>query len=189
MALLAIVLLAQAGLAGQNPDLRVYLDFAPPNHVNTIEPELLSSFDVYFACDQFGPDGGLRVLEVGLDRTFGGQVTAHTMLYEGLQLGHVEDSYTGWVSTTPDCVFPDSSGLIVWGYVTYFYTGPPGELRIFRPEVGNGMGVDCNLEADFYCIGGNAGIWMSAPGGEPGCELDPTPAEAATWGAIKALYQ
>ena len=187
--MVVLVALAQTGFADENPNLRVYLDFDPPNRLAEIDPEAGDFFDVYIVADRLSPDGGLRCLVFGLERTFGGSVVSQTMLLPGLDFGDVEDPHIGWVCPLFDCNYPDEMGLMVFGYVTYYYAGPAGVLRIIRTEVDQGIGVDCIFEVDYFCIGGNAGVGMSAPAGEAECFLGPTPVNAASWGAVKSLYR
>ena len=186
---LVLGVLVQVAPATQNPELRVYLDFDPPNRINTIEPEVGSFFDVYIVCDQFGPDGGLRCVPFAFERTFGGEVVGQTMLFDGLQLGDVEDPEIGWVCVSFECLYPDEAGQLLFSYVTYYYSGPPGELSIIRTEADEGGAVDCLVERDYYCIGGHAGIWTSAPPGEPECPFGITPVECSSWGVVKALFR
>ena len=57
---LLVCFLFSVAIAGQNPDVRIYLDFDPPNGVTRIDPEPYSLFDVYVVLDCFGAGGGLR---------------------------------------------------------------------------------------------------------------------------------
>jgi len=186
---LAVLLLAQAAVAGQNPDLRVHLDFNPPHGADRIDPEPGTFFDVYIVLDRFSAEGGCRVLPLAFERTFGGYVAGQTMLLPGLCLGDVEDPHIGWVCGTFDCSYPDATGLVVFGYVTYCYTGPAGVIRIIRTEVDQGGAIDCDFNTDYYCIGGHAGVWMNAPDGEPECSFGSTSVEGSSWGLIKSLYR
>ena len=52
--------LAVPALADQNPDIRIYLDADPNNHVHEIHPGPSLTFNVYVCLDCFGPGGGTR---------------------------------------------------------------------------------------------------------------------------------
>jgi hypothetical protein len=184
--------LAVTALAGQNPDIRIYLDFDPPNTVRRIDPEPNTVFDVYIVTDCFGPGGGLRVIAVAFERTFGAYRMGEYNLLGGLCQGHVDDPYYGWAAAAgAECVYPDSNGIVIVGYVRYYYTGPPGYIRIFPPELFGRDAVDCNfVDDDYWCIAGNAGVGVDPPPPEPGCECEPySPTRDRSWSTVKALYR
>ena len=188
--LLVALLLAHAAVADQNPDIRVYLDFDPPNEVNRIDPEPGTIFDVYVVLDCFGPGGGTRGLSLAFERTFDGYVLDQTSLLGGVEVGDVEDPYIGWAYVAgADCVYPGAGGLVVTGYVTYYYAGEPGHIRVLRTEFEQGLTLDCNVDVDYYCIAGHAGVGMDAPPGESGCVCGGSPVEEGSWSTIKALYR
>ena len=79
------------------------------------------------------------------------------------------------------------------GYVEYFYLG--GEFSVEIIPHGNPAWdhwvVDCNEpgRVNAWCLWLNGGVGgMTAPAGDTECSAN-TPAEDATWGAIKALYR
>jgi hypothetical protein len=190
--ILVALLLAHVQCAGENPDLRVYLDLDPPNGVSRIDPEPGTVFHVYVMTDCFAPGGGLRVLAVAFERTFGGICGGEVNLLGGwLDQGNIEDPVMGWLPTSgEDCAYPDASGSLIVGYVQYYYTGPPGHIRVIQTELNPGESCDCQMHEDCcWCVGGNAGVNMDAPPGDLGCECGPTPVSAVTWGTVKALYR
>ena len=187
--LVAVLLLAQVAVAGQNPDVRIHLDFDPPHGVDRIDPQPGDLFRVYIVVDCFGAGGGFYATAVAFDRTFGGTLVDQTNLLGPLDLGNVEDPHIGWVHGSLTCVYPGADGLLVTGYVTYSYDGPSGWIRILRTEIDQGAVADCNNVLDYFCIAGNAGVGMDAPPGERGCVCGATPVEHGSWGAIKALYR
>jgi len=187
--LLATLLLVGSGLAGQNPDIRVYLDFDPPSGVDRIDPDVGTFFNVYILLDCFGPAGGCRGVALAFERTFGGVLGAQVNLLGGLDFGNVEDAHIGWVyAAGADCVYPDSSGILVTAYVTYYYTGPPGWLRILRTEIDQGLTVDCDFEGDYFCIAGHAGVGADPPAAEV-CSCGTSAVRSSSWGTMKALYR
>jgi hypothetical protein len=187
--LLFVLLVAAPAFAGQNPDVRIYLDFDPPNGVSRIDPVADSTFDVYIVLDHLGAGGGVRGVAPVFERTFGGTLLSQTNLLGGMDFYSVDDTYGGWVHLSgTDCAHPSANGLLVTGFVTYLYNGTPGYMRIQRPEVDPGMVVDCDFAADYFCVAGNAGVGMDAPSGEPGCG-GASPVESVSWSSIKALYR
>ncbi len=80
---LLVLLLASAALAGLNPDVRIYLDFDPPNGVTRIDPEPYSLFDVYVVLDCLGAGGGLLATALALERTLEGGPVEQQNLLEG----------------------------------------------------------------------------------------------------------
>ena len=191
--LVLVAAVTSAALAGQNPDVRLYLDFDPPNGVTRIDPEPATFFDVYIAIDCFGPGGGARVVAVHFDRTFGGYNTGEHSFMGGFPAaGDIEDPYWGCAfAAGEDCVYPNEAGIVVVGYVRYYYTGPPGHITV-QPTIGwGGAVVDCDyVEDDIWCVAGNAGVGADPPPPEPDCECDTqSPVHRATWSTLKALYR
>ena len=91
--------------------------------------------------------------------------------------------------TAGECIYPDGNGMIIVGYVLYYYTGPPGHVRIAAAEIDGRTVLDCNNMVDTYCVAANAGIGADPPPGDPGCYCGTVPVENASWGTIKALYR
>jgi hypothetical protein len=192
ISILAVLLLAHGVAVGLNPDLRVFLDFDPPNAVTRIDPVPGTPFNVYILTDCFSPGGGLRGLAVAFERTFGGICGGEINLLGGaIHFGDIEDPYLGWLPTAgEDCVHPDATGVVAVGYVQYYYTGPPGYIRVIWTEAEPGKSLDCNFVEDCcWCVAGNAGVNMDAPQGDPTCNCGPTTVNDATWGIVKALYR
>jgi hypothetical protein len=74
LSLLLIAFIAMPVLAGQNPDIRIYLDVDPPMKVHEIHPTANATFDVYVCLDCFSADGGTRGTAFLLQRAFTGFV-------------------------------------------------------------------------------------------------------------------
>lgn len=191
---LAIVALAATAFAGQNPDIRIYLDADPNNQIHEIHPNASESFDVYVCLDCFGAGGGTRGTAFLLVRTFGGFKLAQTSLLGGLDFGDAEVD-PGWtLAAGADCVYPDADGVVCIGVVQYLYTGVAGTLTLLPHglvEPGTGReALDCDFASDFYCIFANLGVSMPPEPGDPDCDcLPPVPVEDSSWGGIKALYR
>ena len=188
LSLLLIAFVAVPVFAGQNPDIRIYLDVDPPTKIHEIHPGASESFDVYVCLDCFGTDGGTRGTAFLLVRTFAGFKLAQTSLLGGLDFGDAE--VDGWtLAAGADCLYPDENDVVCVGVLTYLYMGD-GTLDI-TPHPGTGREVlDCDFASDFYCVYANLGVSVPPNPGEDGCDCEPPqPVEDATWGGIKALYR
>jgi len=49
-----ILSLACSAHAGGNPDIRMYIDFDPPNYVHEVQPELYTTFEAHVCIDRIG---------------------------------------------------------------------------------------------------------------------------------------
>jgi hypothetical protein len=183
------LLVAQAALADQNPDIRVFLDLEPPTGVTRIDPEPNTAFNVYIVMDCFSPSGGLRGIRVAFRRTFGAICMGEVCVPGGMELGNVEDPHAGWMAAFFDCAYPDENGSVVVGYVQYYYTGPPGNIRIIRTEFEPGACIDCYCDYDYWCVAGNFGVGEDPPLAEPDCQCGTTAVVESSWSAIKAFYR
>lgn len=50
----ALVAVACSAYAGGNPDVRIYIDFDPPNYVHAIEAQLYTTIEAYVCLDNVG---------------------------------------------------------------------------------------------------------------------------------------
>ena len=189
----AILAFAATAFAGANPDIRIYLDADPPNHVHEIHPAPSEQFNVYVCFDCFGDDpvsSGTRGFAFLLNRTFGGFKLAQTQICAGgLDFGDAE--IDGWtIAAGANCVYPDVDGVVCCAWITYLYTGPEGTLDL-APHPGTGAEVlDCDYLSDYYCVHANLGVSMPPNPGDPDCDCpDNNPVEDSTWGGIKSLYR
>jgi len=186
---LMVLALAIPALAGQNPDIALFLttDATGQTDVNTTDP---GDFYVYVCFDGFGPGGGMLGAAFTLTKTFSGYQLEATNLLGGLAVGSPE---AGWaIATAGDCSMP-VGGVVVAASLHYLALGP-GTITV-GPHPTDGPAVaDCNNDLDFFCVhsiavngvAGNFGVGEDAPDGD--CEpVDPV--EDATWGSIKALYR
>jgi len=187
-----VVLLTAPAMAGENPDIQIYLEADPPNFIHEVHPEPSATFDVYVCLTCFGPDGGTRGTAFLLTRTFGGFKLSQTSTMGGLDFGDAETD-PGWtLAAGADCVYPDAADVVVVGVLQYLYTGPAGTLDILPHglvEPGTGREVlDCNFDSDFYCIRAHLGVSAPPNAGE-GCECPSNPVNETTWGRLKAMYR
>jgi hypothetical protein len=183
-----VALLPVATMAGQNPDIQIYLDADPSNFVHEVCPDASGTFDVYVCLTCFGPDGGTRGTAFLLTRTFQGFKLSQTSLLGGLDFGDAE--VDGWtLAAGADCVYPDVDDVVCVGVIQYLYLGVPGTLDI-GPHPGTGREVlDCDFQSDFYCVLANLGVCVPPNPGEDGCECPSNPVNETTWGRLKAMYR
>jgi hypothetical protein len=182
--------LAVSASAGLNPDARMYLDFDPPDGVHRIEEPPDPVVNIYVVLDCLGVDSGINGCTIHFERTFGATAHDEVCLIGFFSGGDVEDPEFGWyIVTQGECIYPDANGMIIVGYVLYYYTGPPGYVKIAAAEVAGKEVLDCNNMTDVYCVADNAGIGADPPPGDPGCYCGPVPVEDASWGTIKSLYR
>jgi len=185
---LMILGLASVALAAENPDIRIYLDAAPPGYVHEVHPDASTQFDVYVCLDCFGPGGGTRGTAFLLTRTFQGFKLSQTSMLGGLDFGDAE--VDGWtIAAGAACVYPDASGTVCVGVINYLYLGVPGTLDV-GPHPGTGYEVlDCDFLSDYYCVYANLGVSVPPNPGDPECDCGEVPVEDSTWGGIKSLYR
>jgi hypothetical protein len=188
--LLILATSAAQATAVQSPNIRVFLDADPPNHVHEICPEPQTVFEVYVCFDCFGPDGGLRGAVLAFARTFGGfKLGQFNLLPDGLEIGDPEIQPGGWSFVGADCVYPDDSGIVIAASVTYLYTGQPGTLDVVPAEDQPRKTLDCLFqEDDLFCVRANLGVCVPPNPGED-CDCAPTSVQAISWGGIKGLYR
>jgi hypothetical protein len=193
-ALLSLFLVAFIALpvfAGQNPNLRIFLDADPPTMTSEIHPDASATFNVYVCVDCFGANGGTRGTAFLLQRTFTGFKLSQTSLMGGLDFGDAETD-PGWtLAAGADCVYPDATGVACIAVIQYLYLGGAGTLDLLphglvQPGTGREV-LDCDFASDFYCISGNLGVSVPPNPGES-CPCG-SPVEDATWGNIKSLYR
>lgn len=182
LAALAMLVVAVPALAGQNPDVHIFVDFDPPNYVHRIDSPT-NPFDTYLCIDTFGPSGGVRQVSVLWQTDGFGMAFAadYSMFHAGTQvIGAPDNVVDGWVIAAPDCVFPDGTGIVVVAKVPYFMTAGTGTITLLPNPVDDRLVTDCNFAADVWHESSNGGINTDPP---------QTPVEAASWGSIKALYR
>jgi len=174
---------------GANPDIRIYLEADPNNHVHEIHPNGSETFDVYVCFDCFGEGSGTRGTAFLLIRTFTGFKLSQMALLNGLDFGDAE--VDGWtIAAGTDCVYPDIDGVVCVGVIQYLYLGVPGTLDIV-PHPGTGREVlDCDFLSNCWCVHANLGVSVPPNPGDPDCECEPpNPVEDMSWGAIKSLFR
>ncbi len=174
---------------GENPHVRAYLDFDPPNYVHAAELELYSTTYLYLCLDN--AEQGVSSLSFRL--------SDFTEEYPGVFAppgwGEVL-----WPSDLPTCgpfmgmtISPHECQLGVPENPAYrlslFYLGGSCCIQLLDHDDWPRWVVDCGEpygEVDLYCVLAHA----SVGGAEcPEGDCVPVPVENATWATIKGLYR
>ena len=188
---LGLVLLACSAHAGGNPDIRIYIDFDPPNYVHEIMPEQYTTFDAYVCLDQVGEGvtcASFRLPDL-VEECPGVIATGSwTILMHGdLPICYYPWMYGGTFLCSYECCTAEEEPVLL-GYATYFYLGGSCCLHILDNVEYPRWVVDCRDpgEVDHYCVLANGSI----NGGEcPAGDCSPVPVQGGTWGTIKSLYR
>ncbi len=188
----ALIVLTCTAHAGGNPDIRIYIDFGPPNYVHEITPELYTQFDAYVCLDQVGE--GVRCASFRLtDLVADYPEVVATGHWTILMSGDLPICYDPWMlpGTTLcsyECYTSDEEPVLA-GFATYFYLGGGSCcLQVLDNLDYPRWIVDCSEpgEVDHYCVLANGSI----NGGEcPDGDCSPVPVHGETWGTIKSLYR
>ena len=186
-----IVLLVSTAHAGSNPDVRIYIDFDPPNYVHGVAPEPYEMFDAYVCMDQVG--GGVmtvsfRVTDLMLEYPGMVGTQSWTQLFPG-QLP-ICWPWSDWGSTiySEECM-TEEEGPVLVGYLSYFYLGyGSGCLEILDHADYPRWVVDCGEpgEVDLYCVLAHGSI---NGGACPDGDCPAVPVADGTWGTIKSMYR
>ncbi len=174
---------------GENPHVRAYLDFDPPNYVHAAELELYTTTYLYLCLDN--AEQGVSSLSFRL--------SDFTEEYPGVFAppgwGEVL-----WPSDLPTCgpfmgmtISPHECQLGVPENPAYrlslFYLGGSCCIQLLDHDDWPRWVVDCGEpygEVDLYCVLAHA----SVGGAEcPEGDCVPVPVENATWATIKGLYR
>ena len=192
---LMVLALAVPAIAGQNPRARAFISFDPScetgPYVHQTTAAMMDLVDCYLVVDCL--DGGVRSVSLyWMTDAFGMAFAADYTVFHPEAVGLVggpDNAAQGWLIVAPDCVYPNECGIVVIVKQPYFLQAPTGNIDILPSPVDGKMVVDCNFDADVYCVLSNGGINIAPNPGDPDCDCAPTAIEDATWGSIKALYQ
>jgi hypothetical protein len=198
--LVVLALCAAPALAGQNPDIALYLYSTNTGVGGTNHAVLAGVGYVYVCLDTFGPGGGMQGANFRIQEV-GPAVLATTNLFAGvggLTLGTVNVA-PGVSMTTGPVAYPSANGVVVLASLLYAGAGP-GSITLMSygnpPNVPLNRNVsDANFQYDQWCVHslvrpGLSGNWGWDPTVPPDGDCQPiSPVEDATWGSIKALYR
>lgn len=193
-----ILTLALPAVAGQNPDVGIYLyststGVGGTNHKPSPLPG--GSTSVYVCFDHFGPGGGFRGARWSYLDVPGPEYFFTQNLYDGVggvTWGDPRDP--GGITMTTPTVYPDANGVVVLARARY---ETPEELvrggKITL--IPGGVVMDASGSSDWWCVhttwnDGLSGNWYWDDGAaDEGDCGGVTPVESSSWGSIKVLYK
>jgi hypothetical protein len=196
-ALSIAVALCSTALAGENPCLRLYIDFDPPNHVHAVgELEPYTILDAYLCADCIGvegvSEGGFSAISFMLSLSPGMSPVVTFVDYLSNPLGIPDGSWDTGLTVWP--AEPYESDPIIIGRLQQLILPDAYEcIEILEhPEHGRRIldyGDPPGLDA--WCVLSHGAYNCSTcPEGDPDCGCPcVTPVEAQSWGLLKALYQ
>jgi hypothetical protein len=193
LALLLTGLLATAAIAGDNPDVRAYIDFSPPNYEHCYTPVPYTIIDAYFVLDNI-PGGVTAVAFLLSDSYVECPNAVATQTFVNFLPGNlmIGDPFfpPGATIASTECMYDDP--LIV-GAASYFYLIGDCCINVLYHLDYPGWVVDCNDPGlvDYYCVLAHGEInSLGCPGDlcPPG-DCDITPVETESWSQIKAMYR
>jgi len=183
---ISVVVLMVAVAATANPIAEeLYIDFDPPNHVQTIYPAPYTTFNAYIVADL-----GYMTLDGVYSVSFDVEVTGGTaqlLDFVPAQPGYIVQGIVGdgIIVIAEECflTFP-----VVLGHVPLLYLGAPGFVQIVEHPYRGNVYVTCGDPGEEleYCYTQGGGIDTYPPGPMIYCT---NPVEDVAWGAIKALYK
>jgi len=192
---LMVVAFAVPAFAGGNPRARAFVSFDPTcetgPYVHQACPAMGTLIDCYLVVDCL--DDGVRSVSLyWMTSGFGMAFAAdYTVFHPAAQspVGGPDNAAQGWLIAAPDCVYPNECGIVVIVKQPYFMQATSGTIDILPSPVDGKQIVDCNFDADVYCVLSNGGLCVPPNPGDTPCDCEPNAVEDATWGSIKALYQ
>ena len=190
LALLMVLAVAVPALAGDNPQVRAYIDFDPPNYVHrhdTVAPyEQVHAF-LMVDCIPGGSTGISAEVQI--------QAGLSIMSSYVLRAGMLEDTpgaliTPGGVTLAGSCDMSDPQWLaditlLVPSDVT------AGTVMIVDSTVYPREHTDCHLPfatVDPYCVLSHGGVNMDPPPSGEDCTCG-SAVEESSWGTIKAMYK
>ena len=186
-----VLAIAVPAFAGNNPCVRMYIDFDPPNYTHAVDPAIYTSVPAYVMADCLdhqGFDGGFTTVSFALAVTPGmtSPPAFASLLPGGLAIGSWD---TGITLASTECMNIEPVQI---GRLDLFYLGSPGCVELVdHPDYPRWV-VDCQEPGvvDYYCLLAHGSV---GGGTCPEPEDCPCPCGSAvedmSWSGIKALYQ
>ena len=187
---LVVLLVAAPAMAGQNPNARVFMSFAPdcPDpYVHTMAFGAAGIYDSYVMVDCFGEGGGIRTLAFSMTTSGLMAFASDYTVFDATAQGTGGPDTDGWLVGASVCVYPNECGVVTVVKQPFFMSGT-GTMALGGSLVDGKMIVDCNFAADVFCVLSNGAIGDTPPAGDLDCICD-VPVEEQSWGSIKALYR
>jgi hypothetical protein len=196
IALALAALCVPAFAQGGNENAKLFVTFTTPTPdngsvVNRVDPAPFEAFTAYL---------GVTDLSVGMTGiNFMVSITPGVSLFYSftnllpgnLAIGSWD---TGISLASTQCIGEDVSRTymdpVIFAKVDMVYSSGTGDVIFLDHPVDARWLTNCDAPAvvDLFCVWTNGGIWKDPEPADVGCNSN-TPAEAQTWGSIKALYK
>ncbi len=151
--LVALTLAAVAG-AGQNPNVRLYIDFDPPNYVHQLRaPALGDTIRLYVVADSLGssPGHGLWGAAFQVARDFGGTYLGAVNLLDPdtAPIGDPESAAGIALASGGNCV---QGSVVPIAEISYLYGGELGTISLLPHSSDGAATADCNNDLDAWSM-------------------------------------
>ncbi len=193
-ALVVVVMVAGASVAGLNPDCKVFVtfdgdaeDYLDCENGARVDPTAFTAGTVYFGMLDYASWTTISI-KMEIDDGVSSPASYTSLLPGGLSIGSWESGDGITLSSTRPITPGVDGPFMFFASASVFYLGAAGEVKIIDHVGYPRWVVDSESEVDYYCVWTNGGVLMDPTPVEPGCFGD-TPVEEQTWGAIKALYR
>ncbi len=185
-----VLITSLAAVAGQNPNVRVYVSFDPDAYVPSIVPELYTTFSGYIVMDclgTVGQAGGMSWMALRTEITPGFSSVVSFAPLVPMPIPITWPELDGDIMIAPyECITADPCALV---WISMFYIGGSGCIQIVDHHDYPRWVVDCEDNIDFYCVLSHGSVsGGDCPPGDPDCDCTVTPVESLSWGRVKALY-
>jgi len=191
IALCVILLASVVAVAGQNPNVRLYVSFDADEYVPDFTPAIYTSFDAYICMDCLGTEGepgGMCVIAFRTEITPGFTAVTSFSPMVSMPIPITWPELDGDIWMTPyGCITDDPCPLV---RISMFYIGGSGCIQIVDHHDYPRWVIDSEDDVDFYCVRSHGSIaGGDCPPGEVGCDCGATPVDQSSWGVLKALYR
>ncbi len=148
MIVLVALTLAAVAVAGQNPDVRLYIDFDPPNYVHELRaPAVGDTIRLCVVADSLGsdPGDGLWGAAFRVTRDFGGTYLGAVNLLDPATapIGDPESVDGIALASGGNCI---EGSVVPIAELTYLYDGTPGTISLL-PHSSDGAVTEGGADA------------------------------------------
>jgi hypothetical protein len=188
---LAVLLAVAPAIAGQNPDVRLFLTGSNTDFVDQVAvPFPYQPIHIYLVADCLGT--GVTAVATTVTFNFPGYTAGDPVYADpaALAIGGINDA-AGWSIAFTECFYPDpvTKFLVIADIFWSMGEAPVAGTAVLSAHPTQAKKITgCDVIADQYCIYQNLGIGTAPPAGEEPCDCE-VPVDNQTWGAIKAMYR